>query len=99
MEPSKISLISNPNISQPKPPEKPSTSADQMAGSFKEILDSLSQSQANSDQLIQKLAVGEDVNVDQVMIAMTETDINFRIALAVRERLVTAYQEVMRIQV
>lgn len=99
METSKITLISNPNINQPKSPEKPSTQADQLAGGFKQILDSLSQSQADSDQLIQKLAVGEDVNIDQLMVAMEQTDINFRIAIAVKERLIDAYREVMRIQV
>jgi flagellar hook-basal body complex protein FliE len=99
METSKINLISNPNINQPKSPEKPSTQADQLAGGFKQILDSLSQSQADSDQLIQKLAVGEDVNIDQLMVAMEQTDINFRIAIAVKERLIDAYREVMRIQV
>lgn len=99
MEPSKINLISNPSISQPKLPEKPSTQADQLAGGFKQILDSLSQSQADSDQLIQKLSVGEDVNLDQLMVAMEQTDINFRIAIAVKERLIDAYREVMRIQV
>ena len=99
MEPSRINLISNPNISQPKPPDKPSTSADQVGGGFKQILDSLSQSQADSDQLIQKLAVGEDVNIDQLMVAMEQTDINFRIAIAIKERLIDAYREVIRIQV
>jgi flagellar hook-basal body complex protein FliE len=70
-----------------------------VAGGFKQILDSLSQSQADSDQLIQKLAVGEDVNIDQLMVAMEQTDINFRVAIAIKERLIDAYREVIRIQV
>jgi flagellar hook-basal body complex protein FliE len=67
--------------------------------SFQQALDSLSQTQAESDTLIQKLAAGEDVDIHQVMIAAEETDIQFRIAMAIRDRLVDSYREVMRMNV
>ncbi len=67
--------------------------------SFSQALDALSQTQAQSDDLIAKLAAGEDVDIHQVMIAMEQTDISFRIALAIRDRLVEAYREVMRMTV
>jgi len=70
-----------------------------IGGDFKEVLDSLKQTQANSDQLIKKLISGEDVDIHQVMVAFEETDINFRTAMAIRDRLVDAYKEVTRIQV
>ncbi len=66
---------------------------------FKEILDSLNQSQATSDDLIKKLAAGEDVDVHEVMTAFEETDINFRVSMAIRDRLVDAYQQVTRMQI
>ena len=62
-------------------------------------LDGLSQMQMTSDQAIQKLAAGENVDLHQVMIAAEETDIAFRVALSMRDKLVEAYQEVMRMQV
>ena len=46
-----------------------------------------------------KLAGGEDVDLHQVMIAAEENDVNFRVALAIRDRLVDAYREVMRMNV
>jgi flagellar hook-basal body complex protein FliE len=67
--------------------------------SFSQALDTLSQSQAESDALIQKLAAGEDVDLHKVMIATEQADINFRVALAIRDRLVDAYREVMRMSV
>ena len=71
----------------------------QVGQTFTQALDSLSQSQNASDALIQKLAAGENVDLHQVMIASEETDIRFRVAMAMRDKLVEAYHEVMRMQV
>jgi flagellar hook-basal body complex protein FliE len=66
---------------------------------FDQALQSLTKMQENSDGLIQQLASGEDVDVHQVLIAAETTDINFRIAVAIRDKLVEAYREVMRMGV
>jgi flagellar hook-basal body complex protein FliE len=73
--------------------------AQQVTQTFSHALDQLSQSQNTSDALIQKLAAGENVELHQVMIAAEQTDINFRVAMAMRDKLVEAYHEVMRMQV
>lgn len=62
-------------------------------------LDDLSAMQTSSDQAMQKLAAGENVDLHQVMISAEQTDIAFRVALSLRDKLVEAYQEVMRMQV
>ncbi len=62
-------------------------------------LDNLSQMQTSSDQAMQKLAAGEAIDLHQVMISAEQTDIAFRVALSLRDKLVEAYQEVMRMQV
>jgi flagellar hook-basal body complex protein FliE len=71
----------------------------QSSVNFNELLDSLNQTQTDSDTLMQKLAAGEDVDLHQVMIASEQTDISFRVALAIRDKLVDAYREVMRMSV
>jgi flagellar hook-basal body complex protein FliE len=71
----------------------------QVSQTFQEALDALSQSQQNSDELMQKLAMGEDVELHQVMIAAEQTDVNFRVAVAIRDKLVEAYREIMRMAV
>lgn len=73
--------------------------AQQVGNVFNQALDTLSQSQNASDALIQKLAAGENVDLHQVMIASEQTDIKFRVAMAMRDKLVEAYHEVMRMQV
>lgn len=67
--------------------------------SFSQMLDSLSQAQNESDSLLAKLAAGEEVELHQVMIATEQTDISFRVAMAIRDKLVSAYQETMRMNV
>ncbi|MBI3761198.1 MAG: flagellar hook-basal body complex protein FliE [Chloroflexi bacterium] len=73
--------------------------AGDVKATFAQALDSLSQSQNNSDALLQKLAAGENVDLHQVMIATEQTDVAFRVALAMRDRLVEAYHDVMRMAV
>jgi flagellar hook-basal body complex protein FliE len=78
---------------------KPQNALGQVSQTFQQALDALSQSQQNSDELMQKLALGEDVELHQVMIAAEQTDVNFRVAVAIRDRLVEAYREIMRMAV
>ena len=81
--------------------EKPSASVntEQVGQTFENMLSSLNQSQMNSDALVQKLAQGENVDLHTVMIGMEENNVNFNVALGIRDRLVEAYREIMRMQV
>ena len=67
--------------------------------SFAQIFDQLNQSQAGSDELLQRLSTGENLDIHQVMLSAEENDVNFKVALAIRDRLVEAYHEVMRMSV
>ncbi len=66
---------------------------------FENMLSTLNQSQQNSDTLVQKMANGENVDLHSVMIGMEENSVNFNVALGIRDKLVEAYREVMRMQV
>ena len=85
------------NLSQTA--DKPASAAQEIGKTFEQALQSLGDSQAESDGLIEKLASGENVDLHQVMIASEQTDINFRVALGIRDKLVEAYREVMRMAV
>jgi flagellar hook-basal body complex protein FliE len=81
--------------------QKPSASGntEQVGQTFENMLSSLNESQMNSDALVQKLAQGENVDLHTVMIGMEENNVNFNVALGIRDRLVEAYREIMRMQV
>lgn len=76
-----------------------SSNTKQITQSFEDMLTSLNQSQQNSDNLVEQLARGEDVDLHTVMIAMEENNVNFNVALGVRDKLIEAYREIMRMQV
>lgn len=76
-----------------------SSSTQQITQSFEDMLNTLNQSQQNSDNLMAQLARGEDVDLHTVMIGMEENNVNFNVALGIRDKLVEAYREVMRMQV
>ena len=73
--------------------------ANQTGNSFSQILQNLSNTQNTSDNLLQQLAAGEDVDLGQLMIASSKTNIDFNVAMGIRDRLVTAYQEITRMTV
>jgi len=78
---------------------QPTSATEQVGKTFEQALQALSQSQNESDALLEKLAAGENVDLHQVMIAAEQTDINFRIAIAIRDRLVEAYREITRMTI
>jgi len=55
--------------------------------------------QNQADDAIARLAMGDNVDLHDVTIAVEEANIAFSLALQVRNKLVEAYQEVMRMQV
>ena len=52
-----------------------------------------------SDVQLRQLAAGEVDNLHQVMISLEEAKLSFQLALQVRNRLLEAYQDVLRMQV
>jgi flagellar hook-basal body complex protein FliE len=69
--------------------------ADTLAKSIEEV----NHLQKEADQAIEKLASGESQNVHGAMLAVNKADTAFRMTMQVRNKIVEAYQEVMRMQV
>lgn len=53
----------------------------------------------NTDNAVQQLAKGGTDNLHQVMISLEQTRMTFDLLLQVRNKVMDAYQEVMRMQV
>ncbi len=71
--------------------------------SFKDVLSSYlketNEMQNSADESLSRLVRGDTDNVHEVMLAMSKADVSFRMMVQVRNKLVEAYQEVMRMQV
>jgi flagellar hook-basal body complex protein FliE len=72
---------------------------DEVGKTFQEMLNSLSETENTSDTLMQQFSAGGDVDLHELMIAMEQTDVNFKVAMNIQGKLVSAYQEIMRMQV
>lgn len=72
-------------------------------GSFTKVLGAKLQEvqdlQSNADLMAQKLATGELTDVHTAMIAAEKAELGLQYTLAIRNKLVEAYQDIMRMQI
>jgi len=79
--------------------EKPATRVD-FASVLKNSLDEVNATQEKSRQMSESFAMGnDDINLSDVMIAMQKANISFQTSLQVRNKLVSAYRDIMTMQV
>ena len=65
---------------------------------LKQAISQVNQRLKEADELANRLAMGEHVDIAQVMSAMAKADISFRLLLQVRNKALNAYEEIMRMQ-
>ncbi len=66
---------------------------------LKESLNEVNKMQLDADKSIEDLATGRSKNIHETMISMSKADIAFRMTMQVRNKVMEAYQEVMRMSV
>jgi flagellar hook-basal body complex protein FliE len=65
----------------------------------KKAIGSVNNLQSEADEMARKLATGELEDVHQAVLAMNKAKLAFDFTLAVRNKVLEAYQEIMRTQV
>jgi flagellar hook-basal body complex protein FliE len=87
-----------PEIRKPNGPE-----AEQGGPGFgnilKDAISTVNELQKQSDNEIQKYMAGESQDLHTTVIAMQKADLSFQMMMQVRNKIVQAYQEIMRTQV
>ncbi|MGV3489423.1 MAG: flagellar hook-basal body complex protein FliE [Tuberibacillus sp.] len=90
------SAASSPQISQ-------GSSASDVQKSFanelSEAFNQINNTENQADNLVTQMAGGNVDNLHNVMIAVEKSEIMLRLAVQVRDKAVSAYQEIMRMQV
>ena len=69
------------------------------ADTLSESLAKVNDLQKEADKAIEDFASGETRNIHETMIAVGKADLAFRLTMQVRNKIVEAYQEVMRTQI
>ena len=92
--------ISNSNVQAPS-----STGAVDKAGgksfadTLKDAVADVNQAQEVADVKMQEIATGKNHNIPEVMIAAEKADISLKLMVQVRNKIIEAYQEIMKMQV
>ncbi len=68
------------------------------ADTLRESIGKVEEMQRGADQAVNDLAVGRTRNLHETMITVEQADIAFRMLMAVRSKVISAYHEVMRMQ-
>lgn len=66
---------------------------------LKKSLDSVNEAKAVADDMQNGLVTGAHSNIHETMIAMEKANVSFRLLTKVQQKAITAYQEIMRMQV
>lgn len=77
----------------------PGEAQNKFASMLKESIQKVNEAQIESDLVTEKLANGENVNLDEVMITAQKANVSLQATLEIRNKVIEAYQEVMRMQV
>jgi flagellar hook-basal body complex protein FliE len=93
----------NPKLQVPEVRGPQKSGSEKSSTGFGEILkdaiSTVNELQKNSDQEIQKLMTGESQDLHTTVIAMQKADLSFQMMMQVRNKIVQAYQEIMRMQI
>ncbi len=65
----------------------------------KDAIESLDGSQKAAEQEVSKAVTGESTDLHKTIISLQAADLKFQLGLQVRNKLIGAYEEVMRMQV
>jgi flagellar hook-basal body complex protein FliE len=83
-----------------KPEAAESSSKVSFSDALKAQLDNVSNAQVQADKLGERFAAGDDkVSLSDTMISMQKASISFQATVQVRNKLVSAYHDIMNMQV
>jgi len=84
-------------------PEKPASEKQTGGGAFgsvlKEAISDINKLQNDADKTIAKVQLEDAGSIHEAMIALEKAGISFQVMMQVRNKILDAYQEVMRMQV
>lgn len=78
---------------------QPASGVPDFAGMVSQGIAGLNQQLMTSQVDLQRLATGDVQNLHQVMMGLEETRLSFQLFLQVRNRMLEAYQDVMKMQI
>ena len=94
LAPADLQELSRPGAVRPSGP-----AGDSFAGVLGRVVGEVNAKQTAAGQAVHDLQTGQSTSLHQAMIAMEEASVSFQLMVEVRNKLLDAYQELMRMQV
>jgi len=66
---------------------------------IKSSIDNVNRLQKESDNAVRNLVTGKETDIHKTMIMMEKSGISFQLMMAVRNKIITAYETIMRMQI
>ena len=79
--------------------QKQSVESGNLGRTFEKLLQDVNQQQLNAEAKQVELLVTDNKDIHGTMLALEKADLSMRLMLQIRNKLVSAYEEVMRMQV
>ncbi len=86
-------FVQKPEIVRAKP------AGESFGDAVKSAVSNVNKLQVEADQYASKIAVGDPVETHQAMIAMQKASMALQFTVQVRNKIIDAYQEIMRMQI
>jgi flagellar hook-basal body complex protein FliE len=67
--------------------------------SLQQAISKVNDIQLEAGQATQALMTGQTQNIHQAMVALQEADVSFQLMMQIRNKLVSAYEEIQRMQI
>ena len=94
-----VSLNSGINAIAPSPLQPQQEPVKGFGEMLKEAIVATNSQQLRADESAANLQTGKDVSLHDVMIDMEQADISMRLLVSMRNKVIEAYQEIMRMQI
>lgn len=92
--------ISKSNNSVPMPTAPGAADGQKsFADTLKDAVQNVNEQQKIADVKMQEIATGKNHNIPEVMIAAEKADISLKLMVQVRNKIIEAYQDIMKMQV
>ena len=96
INPARTGDLALDSLSQREKPTQGGTAFSEILGN---AIDEVNSLQTQAGEQVQKAMTGEITDIHTAMIAVQKADVSFQMMMQVRNKLVSAYQEIMKLQV
>lgn len=86
-------------VSKNRSSEKNSQRSESFSDMLIKSVEKVNRLQKEADEAINDLVLGDNKDIVQTMIKMEKADISFKLMMQIRNKIVQAYEEIMRMQV